>query len=701
VSVSVFCLLLCLCGPIAGAAAGGSPTASTTTLSPAVSVPADPGPARAINNTTRHRDPERIEERGDLDRIRQRLARRLAQRLRGSALNLSRGQYAAANATLGPKYRTLLGQYAEVAGETDDVDTRSGETFREASREQRRFVGGVEDYQQTLAAYREARRNGDRNGARRLARELFDRTERLNSTGRNLSVAYRTLSNTTEGGSFSNATRTVEAVLTDVAERKRTLRATSFVSTRLAAAAPPRPASFADPVSIRGRLEAANDTAFGNGTAQVRIGNRTRGVQIGPNGSFTAQYRPKLAPAGTHTVTVQYVPDDSSVYLGSEDRVSVTVRQTTPALTVTEATASAAFDTRVSARGRLTVDGRAVSDVPVRLTLDGVALSTARTDANGTYDLAASLPASFEPGSHDLRVTIPLRNRAIARTTRERTLRVDPTDTSLSLAAARLPARDRARAQVRGRLTTADDRPLSNRLVRIRGPDGSVLGTARTNASGGFRTRLSVPTDDALALTATFDGSGTSLSNARARAGIAAQANGVGAGGVGAARDLFVDWWPWSGALAGVLAFGLLLYAARGWRADGASVEASGGTPTAATAGASDGPDPPEADDRNEGARLREQARERFEGGAYEDAVQTAYRAVHRDLMAQGRVDADIGPGATHWTVYRRAVDHLSDEDATALRAVVEAYERAAYAPGGVDADTAEDVLTATDRLVG
>jgi len=111
---------------------------------------------------------------------------------------------------------------------------------------------------------------------------------------------------------------------------------------------------------------------------------------------------------------VAYVPRNESAYLGSNASGPVDVQQVEPTLTVREHTEQTSFGEPAGAIVAVTVDGQPVDGIPVVADVAGQRVGRATTNDEGAVRVDGPLPATVPAGDQELRVAVPLRDRAIA-----------------------------------------------------------------------------------------------------------------------------------------------------------------------------------------------------------------------------------------------------------------------------------------------
>lgn len=647
--------------------------------------PDTPTPTPGTNETTvQHVDPDETSADGDLSALQSSLARRMAARLADSSIQLSQGQYEAADQLVGEEYQDQYGKYVEVAGETDEGP--QSETFATAQQNQRQLARDVETYRETLEAYRTARRNGNEQRARRLARELNALATNISTTETTLVGSYETLE-TESGADLSDGQQVINRTVENVTTTQAEIRAATFTATSLTVSADAETASFAAPLVLTGELTTENGTALADRRVQFRIGEQTLQTTTDADGSFTVEYRPVTRPVGETDVTLRYVPNASSVYLGSKTSVSVTITQVTPALQVETVTDRVGFGETVRVTGRVTAAEMSVDGVPVVMTVGGQQIATGTT-TDGTFTLLGLLPAGVAAGTAQVQVRIPLEDRAIAGTTTTRSLQVMETATDLSVRA----TASESTVQLRGRLTTRDGTPVSGQeLTLVR--NGSVVETVQTTAGGTYTAQLAGEPETAYRVRVQYDDSSTNLGPANATTVVTLLPSAGATGDTGASDSSIiaqlgatVTELPLLALFGAGLVFALVAGAVWLWRRE----ETSG------TAASSDGVvtnSVPTADSADSDAALAA-----AQAALAEDAdvaVERGYTRIRQQLQARGLGSS----AATHWEFYRACVAAgLTGTDA--LEQLTQLYEQAAFGPAGVDRAAAEAALEAATQLL-
>lgn len=642
--------------------------------------------------TARHLNPGELEGDRDLGRVQSWLAREMSSRLEQSSQRLREGQYEDAKELLGNDYEERYSQYRDIArrvrggGAGEEIDS-----VGRLRTQQREFLAAVQAYETTYEEFEAARDNGSEEQARRLARQLQRIEERIDTGTGPLVDNYRTASNNTEMNLSENV-RIVRNISENVSERQRGIETELFVQTELTASAENDTASFADPLVIRGRLVTANGSAIGGENMTFRVGNRTLYARTNDTGGFTLEYAPANLSTNTTEVTLEYVPDNESVYDRSNETIGIEVVQTNATFDVTAAPDTAAFDEEVVVRGTVQVEGRAVPDVPVALFVGDERLGNDTTAENGTFVVEGALPADVSTDS-TLRVTLPAEDRALAATDRSLNVSIQPTETELTLNATHA---DNETVRVVGRFRTDDGTPLDNRSIQV-SMNGRTLAVVQTERTGVYGTTVTIPEAlrdrDAITVAATFDGTGTNLNPTRTNSSIGISSSGERGRALANVVDTVASapWWTFLivGSVLVPVAYGLAnRFDSRTGEIDALAESAGGERST----------DAPDTGVPDPTAELLPFAREQLARGDPEAATHAVYVAVRRDLGERFGLDEPL----THWEFFAGCRDaELTGDRLEALQQVVQAEERAQFASGAVPADVAEEALEGATRLVG
>ncbi|MCT9098199.1 hypothetical protein [Haloarchaeobius sp. HME9146] len=498
-------LVLSLVTPAVVSGAGGPDGVAGGESGPVLDVGLQP------NNSTeqpQHRNPDEVSQNGDLGAVEGWLSRELAGSLRESTVQISQGEYERARGLVGDQYNDYLSQYVDVAGQTNsEDDDRVAQRLQDAQEEQREYANTSSEYQETYEAYQEAKQNGNEERARELARELDRLSNQLSATSQNLTAEYEGLGNAT-GEDFTDAQQQIENVTTNVSEETEQIRQAEFTQTTLSVEANASTVAFDDPMLVTGQLRAAENRSLPE-TVTLQIGTRNRTVSLDETGRFETRYRPVNVEANASSVSVRYVPGESSAFLASIDTVPVTIEAVTPTVQLESVPESVRYNETVVVSGTVTVDGTPVPGTQVVFSLGGRTIQT-RTDSSGTFTVSRRVDAGIESGEQSMTVQAGSDGLAVGLSTREAMLTVAETDTQLSLSV----TPDQDVVQVAGKLDTVEGDPLANQTVVVRMNETTVA-TLETGTEGRYRETLELPSGSAgsVIVSAAFDGQGTNLAS--------------------------------------------------------------------------------------------------------------------------------------------------------------------------------------------
>ena len=660
------------------------------------------------NETDRHQNPEEYNEEGDDDGIESWLEGQLAGQLEESAIQIDQGEYDRARDAVGDKYDDQLGQYVDVAGETDNGDNGTDERFHEARENQQRLVEILEEYEQTRAEYNEAVEAGDVERARELARRLNELAAELDAVTVELDELYGEIEATTDSN-LDEAEEVVQEVRNKTQVEVADVQSSEFTETNIQVSPVSDHIVFYDPLRTTGRLTTEDGEPIANESIQLTVGNQVIETETNATGEFTFSYRPATIPRDTESLSVQYVPSTQSVYLGSETNVSVTVEQAYPHIANLSTPSGLAYNDTVSVSGELLVTDIPVDDGTIQVLVAGQSLGRTKL-TNGTFERTVEIPASIPDGEHILEVRLPEQERAVAGTSEVRTVTVHETETRLSTNVTRIGSNE---LEVFGVLETADGTALTGEQIVLR-IDGSTGTTVTTGDDGTFvgTVMASEPlSDGTVRVQAVYRGANSNLAGAESETVVGdgstdwtlADTAVVGTGAllvVGGTVILVLLWWirrhepdgpPLSEyPVAGRL--GRMLYQLAGLP-KGESSAVAGETPLSGT----------EQESPSTITPMLERADDQLQSGHPNDAVQACYSAVRQAFEARG---GDSSP-LTHWEFYQRyraqiEADGLADSLSTdAFREITETYERATFSDDGVSADTAQQALEHARQLCG
>ena len=639
----------------------------------------------ANNTTVQQEDPDRIDAASNTGNLEGWLASQLSARLRSSSTKISQGQYEAAQDLLGEGYRERYSQYVEVTGGTSDSEA-TDTSFEKAQENQQQLANATQRYRATYEQYQRARANNETERARILARNLTRLSERITNSSTTLRSNLQTVSENT-GANVTEANRTATNISRNVSQQVRQVEREMFVETNLTARPHARQASFREPLIVEGRLTATNGAAVAQESVVFRIGKQTKTASITANGTFRFAYRPTTLPLNASEIIIQYVPGESSVYLGSNATVPIAPMQVTPEITIS-APEQSAYNKTISVTGFVGVDSQGAPNVPVRVSINDTHLGTVRTGTNGTFSLPVVIPASLTARIHRLTAEVALRNQTLTAANTSTSLIVHETSTNLIAHAVR--AGDGVR--VTGTLSTFDGRPIPNRSVAIT-IDGRPMANVETAENGSYVAVIPIAESalesGSVTVNAQFDGARTSLTASSADTRIKhVQEESIDKGVF--ARLQSSGWWL--GLLGFCIALGL------GWtlyrRFDGFG--GSSTTDTSTTGLQTSTADVGDTTTPEMTRALLDTARDQLSHGQTDHAVQTAYTAARTQLEDRFATNASL----THWEVFESCHEGGLDHDQLdALQQVTEVYEQAAFAVHVVSSDAASRAVDAVATL--
>jgi hypothetical protein len=685
--------------------------AGAESISHQTSPPEPPGPN---NSSVQHANPEEASGDGNLDAVRRWLAGRMTRTLVDCTQRVTVVDRVACS-RLDESYPDWLSKFVDVADDSPSEDDDSvARTFEETGERQREFVTAVNEYRETLDRYRRARETGNVTRARALARELADDAARVNESSTDLRAQYARLANRT-GANVTDAAETVATTAERATETAAEIRARELVETVLRVNANRTAVAFDRPLGLTGTLLTGDGDPIENRTVAVVVGTQRHRVRTDGRGEFALTYRPTLLSLSNDSLRVAYRPRPASLFGESAATVPVRLSQTNATVTATAAPSTVAFGESVRVSGRVRAAGLAVPNVPVSVSLGGFERVTLRTDASGEFATNASVPAALPTGSATVRATLAVRERALNRSTDRATVRVRPSNTTLSLSVDAVRGTD---VTLAGRLRTRSGTAVGGEAIRLR-VEGTTVGTARTGPDGRFRAAVNLSAFDAagdgtVTVAARYEPAGGNLEPARTAlelelpnaTGATGRIAGGSDGGARPTAPFGLDPATVVGlvvgavvlALAGVVvgeATGLLptrlLEALAPVGADAAGeVSAS-----EAAAGGADGDRSGSSGGASVESALSARMKAQFEGGRTDAAVVAAYELLRRRVL-----DAfGASPSLTHWELLAH-VEREGVADGDELGEVIAAYETAAFAPESVSQARAAEAVAAVEAFV-
>ncbi|WP_433630338.1 hypothetical protein [Halomicrococcus sp. NG-SE-24] len=691
---SVFLALLLLAP---GQAVAGTNTHSTPSISEDIDWSSPQAQETTTNNSSQsqHENPDEVDKKGELSDVQRWLAGRLGSQLGSSTVKLSQGEYQQAKSVLGDDYNSKLTRYVDVAGETDSKkDDQTAKQFQQAKENQRQYASSVQQFRQTYNKYQTARQNGNDERARELARRLDRLQSQINHTGNNLTKNYKNISNTTQAD-LQKETGTVNNITQNVTQQQAEVQEQEFTETELTTDVNTTEIAYRDPLDVSGQLTSDNGTELANRTILLKLRpGRVIKTKTSEVGTFSFVARPRKLPLGPNTVTVQYAPKNSSVYLGSNSTTNVSVHQTETTIELQNTTKTAAYNETINVSGRVTAVDRGVTNVPVTVLVDGVQITTVNTTENGSFAASAALPAKINPGSKDIRVAVPLSDQALASTNATAPFTVQPTGTTLNITNVNQTGQQ---LMITGALTTASGEPVPNKVVALQ-LNGQQLTTVMTNAHGQYRANITIPeavlnSDKSTAkLSALYSGRGANLNKSQASSQVPLPASEK------ESDSLFSQT---TYLLASLLGLGLLGIAAlmrTGLLTRSSETDSTPSDTTASKSPANTEQDPePEPKPDQFAETLLDRANSALSDGNREQAVELAYAAARDSLTTT----VDVDPKATHWEFYTACQEaNIADENLERLADLTEAYEHAAFAATSTSSMAAETAIEHATSLV-
>ncbi|WP_227379415.1 hypothetical protein [Haladaptatus halobius] len=641
----------------------------------------------AANNSSvlRHKNPDNAAEKGSSEDVKRWLANRLSGRLNESVVQMSQGDYQRAKRLVGndSEYSEMLGKYVNVSGGATRGE--SGKRFERSQRNQQQFVENVRSYRKTLKKYQKAKRNGNKQRANELARKLNQYSGRVKRNGDSLKRNLKNISSNETR--FSNTTRTIDEISQNITQHQDSIAQREFTRTSLSSLIVQTPASFRNPLTVSGKLTAANGSALSSRPITLRIGNQSIRTKTDGDGWFNASYRPTSLKVGSAPRTIEYVPQRNSAYLGTNATVNVTIRQTEPTVEIEEAPNGGRYEDNLTVTGNVTAANVGASRVPVVVTVGGAPIGTAQTSSDGSFTVEGTLPANVSAGERRVRAHIAQTGRAIASAKTSKPITVRPTATDISINA----TRNGSLIHATGTLTTSTGALAANQTIQLR-VRGRTVTTVRTNETGHYSAVTPLPNDtvsgqESVEVAAVYAEPTTNLESSTARVRIQLP---------GESTEL-ADWRLW---LAGVGLLGLIIGSAYAIRSRELLERDSDSDASIVPEDGTDEPDSTEESANGEVSReLLRMAREQLAAGQSNVAVQTAYAAVRQHLAVEEADDRSTG--MTHWEMYRAFQLGDGDDDSrNALHELTRAYEVAAFAATSLSLDDARTAVDAAAALV-
>jgi len=663
------------------------------------------------DNVTQHERPEEIGDDGNLSAAQDWLNGRMAEihlDCAQDAEELSVSESTACS-RLDEEYPEYLEQYASVEREQTG-STETADTFNETRDEQQEFAEKAYEFNETSREYQEARDAGDEQRARELARELLNRSQRIDDLGDSLNRRYVELENRT-GADYGPARNSTNRTVQAVENITQQVALETFTPTTITAEVTPATASFSEPATISGRLPDENGTVLAGRTVVFVTGNQTFTIDTDANGTFEATYRPITTTTGPTTVSTIYEPALSEDYLGSRTDVEVDVVAIEPSLSIRTDADRLAFGDSLSVQAEVSAAARSVPSVPVALYLGDERIATGRTGDDGSVSLSGTVPATVANGDRELTVRASRDGTALSPAVERRPVTVERTETDLTVDGSVTDDE----LVVTGRLTTADGRPIAGQSVGVN-VDGEIREVTATDSAGRYELRVPRSTggDGEWSVAADFENPDSNLGPSTASRTVRTEGPDNAVDDVREAADSAIDNVREAASENRILAaavaalIGSILAVLAVWyyvrhRKD------DDGVPTVPPAGADEAtaPEPGSAAPETTGDAAPDEisvnailatARQRLGDGSPSDAVRVGYGAVRDSLLEHPGLEGT--ETRTHRELYRDVRSTLPQRRAAPLKTLTDAYEQAVFAPTGIDEPTADAALEAADECL-
>ncbi|ELZ82777.1 hypothetical protein C453_16868, partial [Haloferax elongans ATCC BAA-1513] len=465
-------------------------------------------PTESTNNSTantsatppQHEKPDRVEGDRDLQALQSWLQGRMNEYVLECTGELNTTQEALC-AQRNESYPQWVSQYVTLSEQTDsERDDQTAQAYDEVRQTQQRYSNQTRQFEDLRVAYETARENGNETRARELARRLAELAGELNDTSAALQTSVRAVGNNTS----TDVTPAVEELDQQTAAQvaaAEEIRERELTDTQLSVSLNRTRVGFTRPVRVRGVLRDETGAAVANQSVRVRVGGQLFSTETDGTGQFSLAYRPVLVAADATNLSVAFVPEDSSVYLGSAESHAVTVEQVTATTTVETDAQTISYGKSVAVTTTVAVDGSPVSDAPIDLRATGFDPNRSTmgdrdemvtgdsyemvTGAEGMASVSLVLDSNASVGDQTLAVA-GSNDTAVAIPAATTTVTVEPTATDLDVA---VEDRNESTVVVAGTLATSGGTPISNRTVAFVVANETV-GTATTDENGTFESEL-------------------------------------------------------------------------------------------------------------------------------------------------------------------------------------------------------------------
>jgi len=166
-------------------------------------------------------------------------------------------------------------------------------------------------------------------------------------------------------------------------------------------------------------------------------------------------------PVNTTTVPVQFIPEDTSLYLAANTTTTAQITdQTNTTITVSNSNLTGQYGTPLRVSGAVEIgDNGTAAGIPVEMLLNGQQVGTSETQADGQVTVTGDVPAQLAAGETNLQLRVPLTDTAVAGSETTTTAEITEAQTELSLET-NVSRTDAPTANLTGSLQLAGGRPI-------------------------------------------------------------------------------------------------------------------------------------------------------------------------------------------------------------------------------------------------
>ena len=655
------------------------------------------------NTTNRHANPANVETSGNITFVQQWLLVKMSTQLTNSTHHLRQGEFGEAQRTLDGEYQTYLSKYSELAAETPtSQDDRLAQAFAVLEAGQISYTKSVRMYVDDYQSFREAMADGNKTRARMIARHLENQTTQLNRTGTSLAHRYVNVSNVTTRD-LNTSRETILAITHNISRRQAVVRKTLFNKTKINVTVYPSRISHRQPGTIRGRLSTINESPIANQRIRLRIAGKLVHTQTNEMGHFSVLYRPTTVTAGQQTITIQYLPDDSSKYLPSASSFNTTINRVRPEITINHRPSEVGYDDELIVWGSVTAENIGAANVPITVAINNQTMAHGQTNPRGRYELNISIPGSIPDGRQTLVTQLAMQDRALIGVETKSTVNISRTPTRITLSVRKVSW---SNTSLKGRLRTADNVPINDARIRISGNRTNPI-TLQTNRTGHFNGNVTYLQEDSHSdrtaiIIAMYNSTNSNLGVAKTTTTIQVPPNPRGSN-EGLTSQLIQRLSKMSSETGFLVVLASLISLFAGmifrYRYQKGLSRSTDNTLTDLSRG-----DQKESEqiysnlDQHIDTDTRlSDARSYLNEGNYDRTVELSYGLVRR-LFAD---EVQRSEFRTHWEFYTTCRDNGFDQAGLkSLRRITEIYERAAFTPNSVSRTEAESALDHASALI-